>query len=246
MNSSASTELISKQEVFAGLYQEFYPGVLRLCHYMLGSREEAEDAANDIFVRLPRAMESYDTKQPFSPWLSRVASNYCVDLLRARRSEQRFLDPADPEAEEPAAPLVSPLQDLVSEEEKKAVRAAIARLPEHYRVPLVLRYYNELSYEEIASNLGLSRAHVATLIFRAKGELRRILGRIKTWSPAHIPGRSELRQSCGVERLLLTAPCSRLRIPPAVLRNGFRTSREEPHRPERARCGCIFFTRSPV
>src|SRR5690348_6102516 len=186
MNSIFARELVEDPEAFTQLYLEFYPSVLRLCHYLLGSREEAEDAANDIFVRLPRALKTYDTKQPFSRWLSRVASNYCVDVLRMRRSEQRVLVPADPEAPEPAAPAISPLQELLSQEEEEAVRAAIARLPEQYRAPLVLRYYNELSYDEIADNLGLSRAHVATLIFRAKIELRRILTRIRRWSPVGI------------------------------------------------------------
>jgi RNA polymerase sigma-70 factor, ECF subfamily len=198
MNSALPKHLVREQDFFAGLYREFHPGVLRLCQYMLGSREEAEDAANEVFVRLPRAIETYDNNQPFSRWLTRVASNYCVDLLRMRRSEQRVLTPADPEAPEPAAPAISPLQELLSHEEKEAVRDAIDRLPEQYRVPLVLRYYHELSYDEIAHDLGLSRAHVATLIFRAKGELRRILTRIKRWSPVAIPAATGTRPQCAM------------------------------------------------
>jgi RNA polymerase sigma-70 factor, ECF subfamily len=198
MNSVTRNDLVSDQDAFAGLYQEFHPGVLRLCRYMLGSHEEAEDAANEVFVRLPRALETYDTKQPFQPWLSRVASNYCVDLLRSRRSEQRILEPSDPDGPEPAAETISPLQELLWHEEREAVRAAIDRLPDQYRVPLVLRYYNELSYDQIGENMGLSRAHVATLIFRAKGELRRILTRISHWSRARIPGGAEVRHSCAL------------------------------------------------
>ena len=187
MNSAVPKQLVRENDAFAGLYQEFHPSVFRLCHYMLGSREEAEDAANEVFARLPRAIETYDENQSFSRWLSRVASNYCVDVLRMRRSEQRVLMPADPEAPEPAAPADSPLEELLSREEKEAVRDAIDRLPEQYRVALVLRYYHELSYDEIAEDLGLTRAHVATLIFRGKGELRRILTRINHWSPVAIP-----------------------------------------------------------
>lgn len=63
----------------------------------------------------------------------------------------------------------------MAQEERDAVRAAIAALPERYRVPLVLRYYSELRYEEIAATLNLPRNTVATLIFRAKQELRRVL-----------------------------------------------------------------------
>ena len=77
---------------------------------------------------------------------------------------------------EAAASEPSPLGALLSTEERSQVRDAIARLPENYRVPLVLRYYGELSYEEIAQQLGLQRNYVAGLIFRAKQDLRRKLG----------------------------------------------------------------------
>jgi RNA polymerase sigma-70 factor, ECF subfamily len=198
MNPVADQRLVARDEEFAKLYQAFHPGVLRLCHYMLGSREEAEDAADEVFIRLPRAVQTYDNAQPFSRWLSRVASNYCVDLLRMRRSEQRVFGPADPQAPEPPSSGASPLQELLSQEQKDAVRAAIACMPEHYRVPLVLRYYNDLSYDEIAENLGLSRAHVATLIFRAKEELRRILTRVKSWSHAGVPRGAGMQPPCTI------------------------------------------------
>jgi RNA polymerase sigma-70 factor (ECF subfamily) len=69
----------------------------------------------------------------------------------------------------------SPLGAVIGMEERVQVRDAIARLPENYRVPLVLRYYSELSYDEIAQQLDLERNYVAALIFRAKQELRRRL-----------------------------------------------------------------------
>jgi RNA polymerase sigma-70 factor (ECF subfamily) len=77
---------------------------------------------------------------------------------------------------EPASREPSPLGSVLSAEERTKVRDAIARLPENYRVPLVLRYYSELSYDEIAQQLGLKRDYVAALLFRAKQELRRKLG----------------------------------------------------------------------
>ena len=70
---------------------------------------------------------------------------------------------------------LSPLGVVISTEERAQVRDAIAGLPENYRVPLVLRYYSELSYDEIAQQLNLQRNYVAALIFRAKQELRRKL-----------------------------------------------------------------------
>ena len=159
-------------DVFAKLYGEFHPRVLKLCQHLLGSREEAEDAANEVFVRLPRALRTYDREQPFWGWLSTVARHHCVDRLRSRRSEQRVIQPVEPEAPVPVSQTVSPLDELLRSEAREAVRAAIARLPERYRSPLILRYYRYLTYAEIGLRLGLSRANVAILVFRAKQRLR--------------------------------------------------------------------------
>jgi RNA polymerase sigma-70 factor (ECF subfamily) len=160
---------------FDRLYREFHPRVLAICRHLLGSSDQAEDAANEIFLRLPASLQAYDPAQPFRPWLSKVAGNYCIDLLRKRRSEQRVLQPADPEAPEPPAPLSSPLHKLLGQEEAGVLRDALVSLPEHYFVPLVMRYYSDLSYDEIAEALGTSRTRVAVLIFRAKQKLGRVL-----------------------------------------------------------------------
>ncbi len=162
---------------FAELYRRFYRRVLGLCRYLLGSPEEAEDAASEVFSHLEKAMKTYDSALPFPRWLLSVASHHCLDLLRKRRIQQRLFEPLEAEAPEPAIGGPSALQGLLSNEERDKVREAIAALPERHRVPLVLRYYNELSYHEIGAALNLNRAHVATLIFRGKKELRRVLAR---------------------------------------------------------------------
>src|ERR1041385_7537980 len=95
-------------EAFAELYREFHPRVLGQCRYLLGSREEAEDAASEVFARLPRALRTYDSRQPFSNWLSRVVRHYCVDLLRKRQSQERVLEVRSALATEPAASAASP------------------------------------------------------------------------------------------------------------------------------------------
>ena len=173
-----------ERAVLADLYRLFYRRVLGLCRYLLGSKAEAEDAASEIFARLPEAMKSYDSTLAFPRWLFSVTSHHCLDLLRRRRLEQRIFQPREAEGTEPAVAVPSALEALLFHERKDAVRAAITRLPERYRVPLVLRYYNELSYDEIAARLGLSRARVGIAIFRAKQELRRAL----------MPARAEGRQ----------------------------------------------------
>lgn len=160
---------------FGRIYQEFHPRVLMICRRMLGSHEEAEDAANDVFVKLPDSLQTYDSAQPLDRWLARVAGNHCIDLLRKRRSEQRIIEPERPELPEPVAPLRSPIEELLSKESSNVVRDAIFALPERYLVPLVMRYFSELSYHEIARTLGTSKANVGLLIFRGKQQLRGIL-----------------------------------------------------------------------
>ena len=88
------------------------------------------------------------------------------------------MDAADAVDSAPSAS-VSPLNELVAAERGHDVRRALSQLPDKYRVPLVLAYYNEMSYDEIAAALGFGRNHVATLIFRGKQQLREKLKKEK-------------------------------------------------------------------
>jgi RNA polymerase sigma factor (sigma-70 family) len=183
----------AEREALGELYTLHYAQVLRLCRYLLGSAEEAEDAAHEVFLRLPKALETYDSAQPLEPWLSRVTSNYCVDLLRRRQSEHRIFLDVEPREQETAAPAASPYEEFLLKEKGAKVREALAELPEHYRRPLIQRYWGGLGYHEIAHNLGLTRANVATLIFRAKEGLRHALALRANapqpaewaWEPSH-------------------------------------------------------------
>ena len=163
-------------EALAEIHRRYVRRVFGLCKYMLGSSESAEDATSEVFLKLQRSIGSYDGSMPFPNWLLRVAGNQCIDALRRRRrGRQVIVEVEDVTVIEPPSPELSPLGAFVKAEEKAQVRDAIAGLPVNYRVPLVLRYYSELTYDEIARQLDLERNHVATLIFRAKQELRRTL-----------------------------------------------------------------------
>jgi RNA polymerase sigma-70 factor, ECF subfamily len=163
-------------EALEEIYRRYVRRVFGLCRYMLDSRESAEDATSEVFLKLQHTIESYDGSIPFPRWLLRVAGNQCIDALRRRkRGLKVFVEVEDGAAVIATSPEPSPLGAVISKEERVQVRDTIARLPENYRLPLVLRYYGELSYDEIAQQLGLQRNYVAALIFRAKQELRRRL-----------------------------------------------------------------------
>jgi len=160
---------------FAEIYRVFSRRVFGLCRHLLGSAEAAEDATSEVFLRAQRAMNTYNSALPFPRWLLSIAGNYCIDQLRRRRLEARLFVPEEADLAEPAGAGPSPLAGVLTEEKQRAVRTAIEALPERYRAPLLLRYYADMSYEEIGASLRLPRSQVATLIFRAKKELRRKL-----------------------------------------------------------------------
>jgi RNA polymerase sigma-70 factor (ECF subfamily) len=163
-------------EALGEIHRRYLRRVFGLCRYMLDSRESAEDATSEVFLKLQRSIGSYDGSIPFPRWLLRVAGNQCIDVLRRRRrGQQVIVEVEDGAAVEATSSEPSPLGALISTEEKAQLQAAIARLAENHRVPLVLRYYSELSYDEIGQQLGLQKNNVAALIFRAKQELRRKL-----------------------------------------------------------------------
>lgn len=162
------------REAFADISGSYSRRVFGLCRHLLGSTEAAEDATSEVFLRAQRAMGTYDSSLPFPRWLLSIAGHYCLDQLRRRGVERRVFQTGEVEEPEATAGL-SPLGELLAGEQRAAVREALAALPERYRAPLVLRYYGDLSYQQIAAALDLTRAHVATLLFRAKQELRRTL-----------------------------------------------------------------------
>src|SRR5207302_6131953 len=163
-------------EALGEIYRRHVRRVFGLCRYMLDSRERAEDATSEVFLKLQRSIKSYDGSIPFARWLLRVAGNQCIDALRRqRRGRQVIVDVDDATVLEAPSSQLSPLGVVIKTEEREQVRVAIAHLPVKYRVPLVMRYYSELSYDEIGQQLGLQKNHVAALIFRAKQELRRKL-----------------------------------------------------------------------
>jgi RNA polymerase sigma-70 factor (ECF subfamily) len=170
----------SREQDFADIYKAHYRRVFNLCRYLLNSFDAAEDATHEVFLRARRKLESYDPSLPLSSWLMGIANNHCIDLLRRRGTERRLFELEGSDAPEARSAAPGPLGQLLAAERGDDIRTALGQLPEKYRVPLVLAYFNELSYDEIARTLGLSRNGVATLIFRAKQQLRQKLEKEKS------------------------------------------------------------------
>jgi RNA polymerase sigma-70 factor, ECF subfamily len=160
---------------FDALYRQHYPRVLGLCRRLLRHAAQAEDATQEVFMRAYRAFRDYDGAQPFAPWVLKIASNYCVDVVRRRAREAEVFGSEEAELRDVESDDPGAVTALISAENAAEVRAAMDRLPDKHRVPLVLAYYNESSYDDIAATLDITRNHVGVLILRGKQALRREL-----------------------------------------------------------------------
>ena len=147
---------------------------------MLGTNSDAEDIAQQVFVRVWRNAKRYVPRAKFTTWLLKITRNLVFNELRRRSRHPQVPLHGESEAEE--RPLkdehaAAPDAALLDEELQKAVDAAIAQLPETQRMAVILRRYEELSYEEIAESLDESVSAVKSLLFRARTELRTTLAR---------------------------------------------------------------------
>jgi RNA polymerase sigma-70 factor (ECF subfamily) len=171
-------------EVLSTIYTAHYRHVLQICRRFFRQPEDAEDAAAEVFLKLYRVLHQRDETSPFRPWVSRVAGRHCIDKLRHKKREKSSsLEEIDPNGVADCS-IPSPLSQILRKDEQREVREQLTRLPEKYKVPLVLRYYQRMSYLEIARVLNTRLPAVRMMIFRAKDYLRRNLRReqpAKNW-----------------------------------------------------------------
>lgn len=161
-------------DAWAELYRQFAPAVFRFCRRAMPSREDAEDATSEVFLKVRGKLDQYDASRPFNAWLYRVAANHCWDMLRRRRVRQD-LETGEIETMPLEHPDPGQLERLMAERSAAHVRKGLEQLPSRTRMALTLRYYADMSYDEIAEALGVRRAFVGVLLLRARHQLRRVL-----------------------------------------------------------------------
>ena len=160
----------------AMIYAVHYRHVFQVCRRFFRHREDAEDAAAEVFLKLPNVLGQRNESLPFRPWVSQVAGHHCIDKLRKRKRERTTpLASEDGLHAFPDHATPSPLSQILRREKQDRVREQLSRLPDCYRVPLILRYYKRMSYSEIARVLDRQIPTVKTLLYRAKNKLRRNL-----------------------------------------------------------------------
>jgi RNA polymerase sigma-70 factor (ECF subfamily) len=158
--------LAGDQEAFACLVEAYQTAVYNLAYRMLGNAAEAEDAAQETFLRAYTRLNTYDSDRKFSSWLLAIASHYCIDRLRQRRWGWLSLDELPPWRW--LASSSWPEEAVIRGEEHDEVRQLLDQLPPHYRVAVILRYWYDFSHREIAEALKTTESAVKSTLYRAR------------------------------------------------------------------------------
>ena len=177
-------------QAFAELVEAYQKPVFNLCYRMLGEGGEAEDAAQESFLRAYTNMRRYDPSRPFSTWMLSIASHYCIDQLRRRRLPLDSLEELNP-WEEPADQAPGPETAAARRQGREAARALLARLGPQDRAVVVLRYWEERSTEEIAGMLSLTVKAVKSRLHRARKQMAEAWGEAQA-EPAWNGGRADV------------------------------------------------------
>ena len=170
------------EQSFGLLLQRYRTPLVNFLYRMVRSREQAEDLAQEVFIRVYRAREEYVPSAKFTTWLFRIATNLALNSLRDHRHQKLEVsmdapliadaEDGDEKPFEVADKHPTIEQELVEEDRKKMIRHAIEKLPEKQRAAVLLHKYQELDYAEIAKILTISESALKSLLFRAYETLR--------------------------------------------------------------------------
>ncbi len=163
------------KDAFGHLVDAYKGPVFNLAYRMLYNAMEAEEAAQEVFIRAFTRLETYNPAHKFSTWILSIASNYCIDILRKRRALLLSLDePLPPHPALMSDRAEGPEAQSVQNEQQAMVQELLASLPEDYREAVVLRYWYDMSYEEIAAVMDTSVSAIKSRLFRARRQLAEV------------------------------------------------------------------------
>jgi len=151
-----------ESDAFGELVTRYQTGVFNVCYRVLHERGEAEDMAQETFMRAYNRLHTFDIEREFGPWIRRVAANLCLNFLESRKA----VLPLDEERDRDKTQ--RPEKQVEVKERSEQVRDALASLPAHFRVVVELRHYQEMSYNEIARELNIPLSDVKSHLFRAR------------------------------------------------------------------------------
>jgi RNA polymerase sigma-70 factor (ECF subfamily) len=158
--------LDGNEDAFTDIVEHFQSPVYNLCYRMLGTPQEAEDAAQESFIRAYRYIHRYDPKRPFATWLLSIAAHYCIDQQRKRHLLSVDLDEIVEFGIPDDAP--DPEKIITTGEQTELIQKHLAALPVKDRMVLILRYWYDFSEDEICDALEISKSAVKSRLHRAR------------------------------------------------------------------------------
>lgn len=163
---------VGDQAAFGELVERYQAAVYNLCARMLGQSQDAEDAAQEVFLRVYRQLSSYQPTHRFSTWVLSIASHYCIDQLRKRRF---VLQPLESIMFTARSRQPQPDDEALAAETRDEMQTLLQKLPDKYRLALILRYWYDLSYAEMARVARLPENTVKTRLHRARQMMAELL-----------------------------------------------------------------------
>lgn len=167
--------LDGNRDAFAVIVERYQKQIFALAYRLGGDYDEAQDMAQEAFIRIHKELHRYDASRRFFPWMYRVAHNCCINMLNKR---PRNFTPIDELADiqQSFDERCNPGACYEKLERSAAINHALQQLPEQYRLPLALKYLEGLSYQQISEQLDLPQSTIETRLFRGRAMLRKTLG----------------------------------------------------------------------
>ena len=153
---------------FSVLVERYKRLIFNVVYNMINNRDEINDIAQEIFIRIYKSLDRYNSEFKFSTWIVKISTNYCLDVLRKKRIDSMPID----EAVGVLSPEDTPEASFIKRERSERINDELSKLPEKYRVPLLLFHKNGLSYEEMSQVLNEPMSIIKNRLYRARLILR--------------------------------------------------------------------------
>ncbi len=163
--------LSGDKEVFAELVTRYKKLIYNVIYNIINNKEEVYDIAQEVFIRIYKALDKYDPSYKFSTWSVKIATNYCLDVVRKKKIDTMPID----DAIGVSSDMDTPESSYIKQELSERINDELSKLPDKYRVPLILYHKNGLSYEEMTEVLNEPMSIIKNRLFRARQMLKQKL-----------------------------------------------------------------------
>ena len=172
--------LSGDQAAWESIVRQYWRKVFNIAYKFVGKHDEAEDLAQEIFLRIFKSLDTFDRRANFQTWLISISRNLCIDHYRSVRKERETID-RDVDANElsPQSHDPGPVAALEQQDRVQLLKEAMAALPDTLRTAVLMRDIQELSYQEIADRLRLPEGTVKSRINRGRTELARQVRKLR-------------------------------------------------------------------